>query len=251
MPEAKRSAARDRARFGHGWWPYLLPYLLYVGLGEFASVFGERGWLPLLAIKPLGVAVLIVWFARRGAYPELRGFAAERVGISLDVAVGVASGLLWMAPYVLVPALRPAPDGAFDAARAGAQWAGLALGLRFAGYVLVTPVFEELFIRSFAMRYAEVFDTGRDFRDVPIAHYSPKSLLISSVLFTLGHAFWEWWVALPWVVLTSLWFYRRGHLGSVIVVHAAANATILLSAVLASGVFPDGQGGTLSLWFFV
>ena len=52
---------------------------------------------------------------------------------------------------------------------------------------------------------------------------------------------WEWWVAVPWVIGSSLWFYYRGHLGAVILFHAAANATILLAAI-----WTDGP-----LWFFV
>ena len=53
--------------------------------------------------------------------------------------------------------------------------------------------------------------------------------------------FWEYWVAVPWVMATSWWFYRRGHIGSVIVLHAAANATILVAAIVADG----------PLWYFV
>ena len=33
---------------------------------------------------------------------------------------------------------------------------------RMLGYALVTPLFEELFIRSFVMRYAEVYGTPRN-----------------------------------------------------------------------------------------
>ena len=50
---------------------------------------------------------------------------------------------------------------------------------------------------------------------------------------------------------TSAYFYWRRHLVAVIVVHAVANASILLAARFASDLLPDGAGGTLSLWFFV
>ena len=52
-------------------------------------------------------------------------------------------------------------------------------------------------------------------------------------------------------MLTNLWFYHRGHIGSVILVHAVTNATILLLVVLGSGVLTDAEGQPLSLWFFV
>jgi membrane protease YdiL (CAAX protease family) len=91
------------------------------------------------------------------------------------------------------------------------------------------------------MRFADVYDTRKDFRDVPIARYSARSFWIVTLFFTLGHVPWEYWAAVPWVMVTNLWFYRRGHIGSLIALHAAANATILVAAVWADG----------PLWFFV
>ncbi|MCA9509137.1 MAG: CPBP family intramembrane metalloprotease [Myxococcales bacterium] len=237
------------ARFGHGFWPYLLPYFAFLLLSEVGGRLPEGAWLAVLALKPLVPAALVAYFWRRGMYPELRGFGARARGLPLDLLVGAASGALWMAPYLLLPAdlgeglgsLWPDRSAGFDPARAGASLAPLALALRFVGYAGVTPVFEELFIRSFVMRYAEVFDRGGDFRDVPVARYTPRGLWVSAVFFVLGHVFWEWWVALPWVLATSAYFYWRGHLGAVVAAHAAANATILVAAVLADG----------PLWFFV
>lgn len=245
-------------RYGYGFWPYLAPYTAFVVLAQFSDRFPDSWWLPMLAIRPLVPAALIVFFYRRGMYPELRGFAAHARGAPLDIALGIASGLLWMAPFVVAPTAvgealgsielpllggTPWPDTSdgFDAARAGAQFATLALALRGFGYVMVTPVFEELFIRSFVMRFADVYDTRRDFRDVPIARYTARSFWLVTLFFTLGHVFWEYWVAIPWVMATNWWFYRRGHIGAVILLHAAANATILLTAILAAG----------PLWFFV
>ena len=69
--------------------------------------------------------------------------------------------------------------------------------------------------------------------------------------FTLTHLPWEYWVMVPWATLSTLWFYWRRHLVAVIVLHAATNGTILLAAALASGVFQDGEGNPLPLWFFV
>ena len=74
--------------------------------------------------------------------------------------------------------------------------------------------------------------------------------VVTIVVFTLGHVPWEWWVAIPWVALTNLWFYWRKDLLSVIVVHGVTNATILLIAIFGEGWF-EGADGPLSLWFFV
>ena len=71
------------------------------------------------------------------------------------------------------------------------------------------------------------------------------------VIFTLAHMPWEYWVMAPWAILSTLWFYYRRHLVAVVVLHAATNASILVFVALTSGHFPDGSGGSLSLWFFV
>ena len=134
---------------------------------------------------------------------------------------------------------------------AGESMVHLVLVLRLFGYALVTPLFEEIFIRSFVMRVAEVWESDRDFRDVPLAQYTMKSLVISSVIFTAGHVFWEWWVCIPWVVLSSLWFYHRKSLSSVMLVHGVTNAALLALAIWGGGLFTDADGTPFSFWFFV
>ena len=70
-----------------------------------------------------------------------------------------------------------------DISQLGPSLTGLALSLRCVGYGLVTPFVEELFIRGWLTRYAAIFDRGGDFRDVPIGHYTLRSLLIVTAFF--------------------------------------------------------------------
>ena len=114
-----------------------------------------------------------------------------------------------------------------------------------------STIFEELFIRSFVMRISEVWESDRDFRDVPLAHYTLKSLCVTTVIFTLGHVFWEWWVCVPWVVLSSLWFYRRKSLSSVMLVHGVTNGALLALAIWGGELFTNEDGSAFSFWFFV
>ena len=236
---------------GHGFWPYLLPYFGFLLSIELLSRVLPESHAGLgLFLKPMVPAVLLVFFALRGAYPELRWPRVDRVGGSLDVVVGFALAVLWMAPFLWIDALRPEGPG-FDPDQLGADRRVLALGARFFGYALVTPIFEELFIRSFVMRYADVYTSRGDFRKLPLARYTTRSFVVTVVVFTLGHAPWEWWVAVPWVALTNLWFYYRKDLWAVIRVHAVTNAAILFIAVTWDGAFTDANGNPISLWFFV
>ncbi|QEG38232.1 CAAX prenyl protease-related protein [Roseimaritima ulvae] len=237
-------------RPGNGWLPYVAPIFAFLLLVEISSRISDRYALAMLVLRiaiPLG---LIVYFRFRGAYTELRLRLTSMTAV--DVVVGIALAGLWIAPYVLLPQLRPEGDEhGFDPSLAGAAMIPLVLSLRMLGYAVVTPLMEELFMRSFLMRYADAYDTEKDFRDLPMARFSWRSFTVVVVVFLATHMMWEWWVMLPWAVLTNLWFYFRKDLFSLVVVHAATNASILLAAIFLEDVFSDGDGGTLPLWFFV
>ena len=238
-------------QLGHGWWPYLLPYVGFLATVETLNGVLPDAWSGLgLVLKPAVPAALLLWFAAHGAYRELRGLPLDLSRRSLDVVVGLLLAGLWMAPYLVVDVIRP--DGAgFDPEQLGASRVPLTLGLRLIGYALITPLFEELFIRSFVMRYSEVYGSRGDFRRVPLAHYTLRSFITTVVVFTIGHIPWEWWVAVPWVVATNLWFYYRKDLGALIALHATTNAALLAAAALLDGRFLDANGSPISLWFFV
>ena len=208
-----------------------------------------KPWFAAVCVAvPLGV---LLWHARRSGYPELRGLRWSARDFALDVGVGVLGAALWVAPYLWIAAARPGPDAAFDPQQFGASREWLALSLRALGFCVVTPFVEELFVRSWLARYADVFDGPDDFRNVPIARYSLRSFATVVVFFTLSHVSWEWPVAVVWIVLTQLWFYRRGHLLPLVLVHAVSNLSIFLFVLIADGKLRDADGSPLSLWFFL
>jgi CAAX prenyl protease-like protein len=240
-------------RSGHGWWPYVVPYVAFLLMSEVGRRMPDAADPWLLLIKPAVVLGLVLGFRMRGAYPEWRGQGA-RIGVlggAQDILVGLLLTGVWVAPYLLVPALRPTPGDEFDPAMAGESLVTAILALRLFGYALVTPIFEELFIRSFVMRIADVWETLRDFRDQPIARYSLRSLVATSIVFTIPHASWEWWVCVPWVLLSSLWFYHRKSLSSVMLVHGVTNAALLALAIWGGGLFEQADGTPITFWFFV
>ena len=208
-------------------WPYLAPYLALVALADLghrlpsleAALFVTRVLLP---------ALLVVAAWRLGAYPELRGGRAA-LGAQ-DVAAGLAIAALWVGPYLLWPAL---PRGEpFDAELFGAAWRPAWLALRLVGFVLVSPLVEELFVRSFLHRAAEAWPAWRDFAQLPIGRAQRLAFGVTLVWFTLSHVPWEWWVAAPTGALFNAWLYRRGRLANVWLAHATANAAIAALVLL-------------------
>ena len=241
-------------RESHGWWPYVVPYVSFLLMSEIGGRLPDALDPVVLVVQPLVTLGLVAWFWRGGAYPECRGEGA-RIGLAgglQDVAVGLALTAVWVLPYVFVPAIRPEPGGAFDPAMAGEAFVWPILAARLFGYALVTPIFEELFVRSFVMRVADVWDDDeRDFRDEPIARYTARSMIVTIVVFSLGHVPWEWWVCVPWIVLSNLWFYHRKRMRSIMLVHGVTNAALLALAVWGGGWVRDVDGGPFSFWFFV
>lgn len=221
----------DRSK-DHGWWPYLGPYGLFLLLSEISGRMPDELEGVMLALRVLAPGLLFVSFVVRGRYPELRGYRFGGASL-LDVATGLLVAALWMGPFLLFTSLsRPEAGSGFDATLLGEGREPLAIGLRLLGFALFTPFIEELFVRSFLIRYADVFDTGEDFRQLPVARFAWQSFLVTAVWFTFTHASWEWLVAAPTGVLWNLWLYHRGHIGSTIVSHAVANGSIAAAVLL-------------------
>jgi CAAX prenyl protease-like protein len=217
----------------HGWWPYLGPYGLFLILVEVQGRVPEALEPWVFVLRVLLPGLWIVWFFRNGALKELRDYRPGAAGLASDVLCGVVIAALWMGPFLLFPSLpRPDPSEGFDATLFGPGRDWLALGVRLVGFAVVTPFVEELFVRSFLIRLADVFDRDMDFLKVPIARFTWRSFLVTVFWFTFTHVQWEWAVAAVAGVIFNLWLYRRGHLGSVVVAHAAANASIWLAVVL-------------------
>jgi CAAX prenyl protease-like protein len=236
---------------GHGWWPYIGPYLAFMITGEIGLRLPEAAAPAMLFLKPGVTAAVLVYFWRRGAYPELRGYRDSVAWWGADFLVGVALAALWVLPYLFFPSIRPADvQTGFNPELLGAGLVPLTLAVRMAGYALVTPVFEELFMRSFVIRMAEVWGQGGDFRNVAIGHYTRASFIAVIVIFTIAHLPWEYWVMVPWAVLSTLWLYHRKHLMAVIVLHGATNGSILLFVIVTGGSIRV-DGGSLPLWFFI
>jgi hypothetical protein len=230
------------------WLPYFGPMVAFAAVlaaadyveGYDSAFLGLRFAVPLL---------LFLFFLSRGCYPELRDFRPGAAGALGDVLLGLVVAAVWVVPYMVWLGLRPGASEAFDPAIAGEDLRPLMLGLRFAGFVVVTPIIEELLVRSYLMRAVDVYPEDRDFREIPVGTFAWRSFLVTLAWFTLTHAQWEWLVALPAGALYNVWLYRRRHIGSLILAHAVTNAALFWFVVWGSS---RAEGGAFwDLWFFL
>lgn len=92
--------------------------------------------------------------------------------------------------------------------------------VRLAGAALVVPLMEELFWRSFLLRWL----VRPDFRRVSLGTFTVQSFLIATVLFGLEHNLWLSGLVAG-VAYTAL-LYRSKNLWSCIVAHGVTNLAL-------------------------
>lgn len=197
---------------------YLLPLLAILATGLLTRALSS-GFETLYGLRLLVAALALFYY--RDTLRRLdwrcgwRGMAA-----GLAVAALWFPAAAWLVPHADMPlALRTfSPDGR-----------GLWILLRTLGSVLVVPIAEELAFRGYLMRRLET----EDFDQLPFARVGLRALLISAVVFGLGHgALW-----LPGIAAGLIYgavVIRTGRLGEAVLAHATTNA-LLSIAVIATG----------------
>ena len=100
--------------------------------------------------------------------------------------------------------------------------------MRWVGAALMVPIMEELFWRSFLMRWVDQVD----FLKVDPRSVTLKAVLLSTAVFTLAHT---QWLAAIVAGLAYAWLYRRsGSLWSPIIAHAVTNGILGVWVVVLS-----------------
>ncbi len=194
-------------------------FILFLALEDHAGAWlGEAfdaRW--LYPIKTALVAAALVALARN--YGELREPPGNRTWLWLGAPlVGALVFALWI--HLDFAWLTLGEPSGFDPrdASGNTDW-GLA-AFRLAGAALVVPLMEELFWRSFLMRWID----RHAFLSLSPAAVSLKAMLVSSLVFGFAHTLWFAGFAAG---LAYAWLYRAsGSLWTAIVAHAVTNAML-------------------------
>jgi CAAX prenyl protease-like protein len=198
-----------------------IPFGLYVGMmvvDPFLQTLLPAGlderWLYGLRVALVTAALALFW----GQYRELGWEAAPGWR---NWALGLGIGLLVFILWINLDFKPLAFDGGegFDPRTAGALELPL-VAVRLAGATLAVPVMEELFWRSFLLRWLQ----HPAFLSVDPTGVGLKALVISSVLFGSEH---NLWFAGVLAGLAYGWLYKRsGNLWVPILAHAVTNASL-------------------------
>jgi CAAX prenyl protease-like protein len=227
-------------------WARILPFATYVLFIVVGDVLERLGMSPaalrwLYAVR-IGAVVLVLAFFWRH-YSELRvarlpvdpGAARMHARLGRTGALGaVATGVLVLVLWISLNAdwMTIGSSSGFDARTGGRIDWPLVL-VRIAGAALVVPVIEELFWRSFLMRWI----ASPDFEKIDPAQVGLKGFIITVVLFGLEHNLW-----LAGIVAGAaygLLYARHRSLWSPILAHAVTNGLLGVWVV---------YGGNWSYW---
>jgi CAAX prenyl protease-like protein len=173
-------------------------------------------WVYGLAV--LVVGGLLAWFWRE--YGELVAQTLPSLSeAALAVVVGVLVFGLWVnldAPWMRLGE----PSAGFVPTDAQGRLMWPLIAVRWVGASLLVPVMEELFWRSFLMRWVQ----SPQFESVPPQSVGLKAIVLSTFVFMLAHTLW---LAAIIAGLAYAWLYvRTGKLWVPIIAHAVTNGVL-------------------------
>ena len=207
----------------------LLPFAAFMavlalrGLAPTDDRWGfDTRWLYGLNLLVVG-GMLLAWWREYGELARQNGLLPREW--MLSIAVGLAVFALWIrldAPWMHIgePAASFVPvdaQGRFDWPLIVVRWLGAAL---------LVPVMEELFWRSFLMRWvqAPIFE-GVDPRRV-----GAKAVVLSTFVFMLAHPLWL--AAIVAGLAYALLYRQTGKLWPAVIAHAVTNGALGIWVVM-------------------
>jgi uncharacterized protein len=176
----------------------------------------DAQWLYGLSVLT-GTALIAFWWREYGEL-ALQTLPDARETLTA-IAAGVIVFVLWIhldAPWMTIGT----PSAPFKPLTAGGAIDGLQVAIRFAGAALLVPLMEELFWRSFLMRWIE----QPVFQGVAPQRVGVRAVLLSTFVFTLAHTLWL--AAAIAGLVYALLYVKTGKLWVAVIAHAVTNAAL-------------------------
>jgi CAAX prenyl protease-like protein len=219
-PSAIPDPAASAPMLNHAAWMRILPFLVYLLFIVVNDVLGRCGvpaaslrWLYAVKIVAVSATLLMCW----RHYTELHTWRLSPAWAALAVLAGLAVFALWIglnAGWMVVGT----PAG-FDP-RTGGSINWLMVAVRIGGAALVVPVMEELFWRSFLMRWLDAID----FESVAPGLVRLQSVAIAALLFGFEHN--QWLAGIVAGLAYSLLYMRQTTLWAPILAHGVTNGVL-------------------------
>ena len=213
---------------------YFAPYFAYVFI---ASAFGNHIPIEVSYILRISIVTGIILWARQWFF-SLKGPKPPFVSVLFGIVAGFLGVFIWI--FLISLFVQEGDEQ---------PWSNSAFILRLFSAGLLVPIFEEILMRGFILRFAlqwdnarknkekEPFQTVLDERSVNNVEpgaWSWGAIAISTIAFTSGHQMQEWPAAIAFSLLMAWLWISRKDLISCIVAHSVTNI-LLAFYVLATG----------------
>ncbi len=214
---------RLRRLWNAPWLPYVLPFALFLLLTE--PVRFLPTWSPFFYIAKTIIVGALLWFWRHKYAADLSPGLFVREWLAV-LFCGLLALVIWVVPEGYL--FQLSQNSGFDpyAMVDSKAAAGGLIAVRLIGAAVVVPVMEELFWRSFLMRYL----INPDFRSVPMGAFSWFSFVGVAILFGLEHH--RLVVGIAVGLLYNLLLIRQKKLKGVIMAHGITNLGLGLYVLL-------------------
>ena len=196
--------------------PYVVPFALYAICIYIPSLFNVSQDL-IYPVKTILVAASLMYFWN--VYKQEIRFSFSW----LAVISGVVVFFIWVLPEGLYPQIGHSEFNPYELASGYVVY--LVITLRMIDTSLIVPIMEELFWRSFALRFA----IKSEFKSVSLGHFSWFSFILISLLFGLEHH--RWLVGIVAGMVYAGVLYHRKNLFDPILSHAITNLLLGLYVV--------------------
>ena len=212
-----------RMPLSHAAWARIVPFALFMSLLALRGALPDQNawgldprWIYALNLVVVGGA--LAWFWRGyGEFARQNRPTAGEVGLS--AVVGLIVFGLWISLDAPWMRLGDATAPFVPTTAAGTpDWPLIAV--RWIGAALIVPVMEELFWRSFLMRWI----ASPRFESVDPRAAGLRALVLSTFVFMLAHTLW---LAAIVAGAAYAWLYvRTGKLWTAVIAHAVTNGVL-------------------------
>jgi len=204
--------------------PYVAPMLAFLVLTSLEGYLPGQGWYPPAYAAKVLVVAIVAWCCR-STWSDLRP-VPPATSLVLATMVGLIVFVLWVRLEGWYPEIGLlGKRTGFDPSPLPAGWKWPFVAIRFTGLVLLVPLIEELFWRSFLIRWL----VGPDFWKVPIGRVTPMAAGLTSAVFALSHP--EWLPALLTGLLWAWLLWQTKSVSACVLSHAVANLALGLHVV--------------------
>jgi len=191
--------------------PYIVPFALFIGLSYLGTLF-ENGIYFMYPIKTIIVGLSLYYYRKQ--YQELYQRPNFKA-VNIAIFVGILVFIIWVLPEGFYPKIGSTE---FNPYRFENQsFIIFLIVFRLIGASIVVPIFEELFWRSFLIRWI----VNQDFQKVPLGKFTWLSFGLTVLFFGLEHD--RWLVGMAAGAIYNGLLYKEKNIMSCIIAHGVTN----------------------------